>query len=54
MSNLGFLTVAYGVVWALIGVYAFFISRRQRTLARQLEQLQLEVEEAAAKGSEKE
>lgn len=54
MSNLGFLAVGYGVVWALIGIYALFISRRQRTLGRQLEQLQLEVEEAAAKGKEKE
>lgn len=53
MSNLGFLALGYGVVWALIGIYALFVSRRQRTLGRQLEQLQLEVQEVAAKEDDK-
>jgi CcmD family protein len=51
MSNLGFLALGYGVVWAIIGLYAWFIGRRQRALRRQMEQLQLEVEEAIEKGS---
>ncbi len=49
MSNLGFLALGYGLIWALIGAYVWFISRRQATLRRQVEQLQVEVNEAAEK-----
>jgi len=51
MSTLGFLTLGYGLIWAIIGAYAWFISRRQLTLRRQLEGLQLEVNEAAERNS---
>jgi CcmD family protein len=49
MSNLGFLTLGYGLIWALIGAYVWFISRRQTALRRQVEDLQVEVNEAAEK-----
>jgi len=47
MSNLGFLALGYGLIWALIGAYVWFISLRQATLRRELEQLEAEVSEAA-------
>ena len=46
-EQFGFLTLGYGLIWALIGAYVWFISRRQATLRRQVEQLQVEVNEAA-------
>jgi CcmD family protein len=49
MSNIGFLALGYGLIWALIGAYVWFISRRQAALRRQLDELQLEVNEAAEK-----
>ena len=51
MSTLGFLALGYGLIWAIIGVYAWFVGRRQRTLERQLEGLRLEVDELAEKGT---
>lgn len=53
MSTLGFLALGYGLIWAIIGGYAWFIARRQRALGRQLEGLRLEVEEAQEKGARK-
>jgi CcmD family protein len=49
MSNLGFLTLGYGLIWALIGAYVWFISRRQAALRRQVDDLRVEVNEAAEK-----
>ena len=49
MSNLGFIALGYGLIWALIGVYAWFVSHRQATLRRQLDELQVEVDEAVEK-----
>jgi CcmD family protein len=49
MSNLGFLTLGYGLIWVLIGAYVWFISHRQTALRRQVEQLRVEVDEAAEK-----
>jgi CcmD family protein len=49
MSDLGFIALAYAIIWLIIGAYVFFISRRQAALGRHLEQLQLEVDEAAEK-----
>ena len=50
MSNLGFIALGYGLIWALIGAYVWFVGRRQLALRRQLDVLQLEVNEAAQKG----
>ena len=52
MSDLGFLALAYGLIWVIIAAYVFFVGRRQAALQRQIEQLQLDVEEAAEKGFE--
>ena len=49
MSNLGFIALAYGLIWALIGSYVFFVSRRQLALRRQIDELQLEVNEITEK-----
>jgi len=49
MSNLGTIALAYGLIWALIGGYVFFVSRRQAALHRQLDQLKVEVDEATQK-----
>jgi CcmD family protein len=49
MSNLGFIALGYGLIWALIGAYVWFVSRRQATLRRQLDELQVEVDEAVEK-----
>ena len=49
MSNIGFLTLGYGLIWALIGAYVWFISHRQAALRRQVDQLRVEVDEAAEK-----
>jgi CcmD family protein len=49
MSNLGFLALGYGLIWALIGAYTLFVGRRQTTLRRQLDELQVEVDEAVEK-----
>ena len=49
MSNLGFLALGYGLIWALIGAYVWFVGRRQATLRRQLDELQMEVNEATEK-----
>lgn len=49
MSTIGFLALGYGLIWALIGAYVWFISRRQAALRRRLDELQLEVNEAAEK-----
>ena len=46
MSNLGFLALGYGLIFVIIAIYVTFVGRRQAALRRQLEQLQLEVEEA--------
>ena len=49
MSNLGFIALGYGLIWALIGSYVFFISRRQSALRRQVDELQMEVNEVVEK-----
>jgi CcmD family protein len=52
MSNLGFIALGYGLIWALIGAYALFVARRQMALRRQLDELQVEVNEAAEKSGQ--
>ncbi len=49
MSDLGFLALGYGLIWVIIGAYVWFVSRRQAALSRQLEGLQMEVNEVAEK-----
>ena len=49
MSDIGFLALGYGLIWVIIGAYVWFISRRQAALRRQLEGLQIEVNEASEK-----
>ena len=49
MSNLGFLALGYGLIWVIIGAYVWFVGRRQTALRRQLDELQVEVNEAAEK-----
>jgi len=49
VSDIGFLALGYGLIWVIIGAYVWFISRRQATLRRQLEGLQMEVNEATEK-----
>ena len=47
MSTIGLLTLGYGLIWVIIGAYVWFVGRRQLSLRRQLDELQLEVDEAA-------
>jgi CcmD family protein len=49
VSDIGFLALGYGLIWVIIGAYVWFISRRQAALRRQLEGLQMEVNEATEK-----
>ncbi len=49
MSTIGFLALGYGLIWFIIGAYVFFVSRRQAALRRQVDQLQMELDEAADK-----
>lgn len=49
MSDLGFLALGYGLIWVIIAAYVWFVGRRQASLRRQLDALQLDVEEAAEK-----
>jgi len=51
MSDLGFLTLGYGLIWVIIGAYVFFVGRRQAGLRRQVEVLQIEVNEIVEKSS---
>jgi CcmD family protein len=46
VSDIGFLALGYGLIWVIIGAYVWFISRRQTALRRQLEGLEMEVNEA--------
>jgi CcmD family protein len=39
MENLNFLFAAYTAVWALLFVYVVTLSRRNRTLEREIEEL---------------
>jgi CcmD family protein len=39
VDNLGFLGIAYGLVWLAIAAYLFSIVRRQRALERRMESL---------------
>ena len=54
MSTIGSLALGYGLIWALIAAYVWFVSRRQLAVRRQLEQLQLEVNEVAEKAAARE
>ncbi len=44
-SNLPFLYGVYTVTWATFFAYAFYVSRRQRELRRQIEELRRVLEE---------
>ena len=50
MSNLGFLALGYGLIWVIIGAYAWMVGHRQTALKRQLDAVKMEVEEIAGKG----
>lgn len=39
MNNLGFLAVAYAVIWVGLALYLLSITRRQRALDRRLDEL---------------
>ena len=39
MENLGFLFAAYSAVWILLFAYVFVLSRRNRSLEREIEEL---------------
>ena len=52
MSDLGFLALGYGLIWVIISIYVFFVARRQAGLRRQVEELRLDVEEAAERGAQ--
>ncbi|MHB0980878.1 MAG: CcmD family protein [Thermoleophilia bacterium] len=43
MSQIGFLVVGYSVIWVALGTYFVAIGRRQRTLRREIEQLEQEM-----------
>ena len=51
MSALSTLALGYGLIWAMIGGYVLFISRKQAGLRRQLESLSLELDEATQKAA---
>ena len=44
-SNLGFLFAAFAVAWAVFFGYVFYMSRRERELRRDLDQLRRQVAE---------
>lgn len=52
MSDLGFLALGYGLIWVIISIYLWFTGSRQAALKRQLEELRLDVEEAAGKDNQ--
>jgi len=39
MKNLGFLFAAYSMVWVFLFLYVLTLSRRNRSLAREIEEL---------------
>ena len=43
-DNLPYLFAAYAVTWVAFFVYMFFISRRQRELEREIDELRRELE----------
>jgi len=40
LDNLGFLGIAYAVVWIFLGAYLIWIAQRQRRLERRLDELE--------------
>ncbi len=40
MDNIGFLVAAYSVFWALIFIYVFSISKRQKSIETEIAKLQ--------------
>lgn len=46
-SNLGFLFAGFAVVWVGIIAYAFYVSRRERALRQEIEELRRELAEMA-------
>jgi CcmD family protein len=40
MDNLGFLGIAYAIVWIALAAYLFSIVRRQRSLEKRMDELQ--------------
>ena len=39
MTNLNFLFAAYTAIWALLFVYVFLLSRRNRTVQKEIDEL---------------
>jgi len=43
MDNFGYLFAAFAIIWILLFVYIFIISRRQKQIRREIERLKAEV-----------
>ncbi len=50
-SNLGFLFAGFTVVWVAFFAYVFYMSRRERELRREIEELRRQVAERPPGGS---
>ena len=50
-ANLPFLFAAFAVSWAAFFVYAFFVTRRQQELQREIKELRRKLEQSDSEGS---
>ncbi len=48
MENLGYLLVAYTVIWAVVFGYILFMQRKQRRLQRQIDMWQKSADKATS------
>ena len=44
-SNLGFLFAGFAIVWVAFFVYVFYMSRREREMRREIEELRRQLEQ---------
>ncbi len=49
MANVGYLALAYMLLWGCIFIYMFFISKRQKALERKMKLLEERVSEEEVK-----
>ncbi len=49
MDGLGFLGLAYGLVWIGIALFLFSVSRRQRALEKRIEELRASEKKGVSK-----
>lgn len=49
MDGLGFLGLAYGLVWLGIALFLFSVSRRQRSLEKRIDELRASEKKDASK-----